>query len=96
MEVPNERTHGGVYCGAASEEKESNEEESRDGGRKKRFQRRRVETKELLKKSTSISIRERERERERDNFNVINKTTNFFVADIYNVRVIFQLHFIYI
>jgi|MDSV01.1.fsa_nt_gb hypothetical protein len=92
MEVPNERTHGGVYCGAASEEKESNEEESRDGGRKKRFQRRRVETKELLKKSTSISIRERER----DNFNVINKTTNFFVADIYNVRVIFQLHFIYI
>ena len=84
MEVPNERTHGGVYCGAASEEKESNEEESRDGGRKKRFQRRRVETKELLKKSTSISIRERERERERDNFNVINKTTNFFVADIYD------------
>lgn len=56
MEVPNERTHGGVYCGAASEEKESNEEESRDGGRKKRYQRRRVETKELLKKSTSISI----------------------------------------
>ena len=46
MEVPNERTHGGVFGGHASEEKESNEAENRFG--EKCGQRRRVETEELL------------------------------------------------